>query len=42
LAIGLEATLDEVAHTIHPHPTVSEALGEACLAALGRALHIPN
>lgn len=42
LAIGLEATLDEVAHTIHPHPTVSEALGEACLAAEGRALHIPN
>jgi dihydrolipoamide dehydrogenase len=42
LAIGLEATLDEVAHTIHPHPTVSEALGEACLAALGRALHIHN
>lgn len=42
LAIGLEATLDEVAHTIHPHPTVSEALGEACLAAQGRALHIPN
>ncbi|BCV23460.1 dihydrolipoyl dehydrogenase [Gelria sp. Kuro-4] len=42
LAIGLEATLDEVAHTVHPHPTVSEALGEACLAAQGRALHIPN
>ncbi|MDK2928332.1 MAG: dihydrolipoamide dehydrogenase [Bacillota bacterium] len=42
LAIGLEATLDEVAHTVHPHPTVSEALREACLAAQGRALHIPN
>ncbi len=40
LALTLEATLDELEATIHPHPTLSEALGEAALAAKGRALHI--
>jgi hypothetical protein len=25
-----------------PHPTLSEAIKEAGLAALGRAIHIPN
>lgn len=42
LAIGTESTLDEVIHTIHAHPTVSEAVREAALAAEGRAIHIPN
>lgn len=39
MAITLEATLEEFAATIHPHPTVSEALAEAALAADGRAIH---
>ena len=42
LAIGVEATLDEVIETIHAHPTVAEAVREAALAAYGRAIHIPN
>lgn len=42
LAIKLEATLDELTGTIHCHPTVSEALREAALAADKRAVHIPN
>lgn len=42
LAIRLEATVDELVDTIHCHPTVSEALREAALAADGRAIHIPN
>ena len=42
LAISLEATSAEIIETIHAHPTVSEALREAVLAAEGRALHIPN
>jgi dihydrolipoamide dehydrogenase len=42
LAIGMEATLDEFIATIHAHPTVSEAVREAALAAEGRAIHIPN
>jgi dihydrolipoamide dehydrogenase len=41
LAITLGATLDEVAETIHAHPTFAEALHEAALAGLGRALHLP-
>ena len=39
MAITLEATLEEFAATIHPHPTVSEALAEAALAVEGRAIH---
>ena len=34
-----EATIDEIHHTIHAHPTLSEALGEAALATLGKAIH---
>ncbi|MES9711004.1 dihydrolipoyl dehydrogenase, partial [Bacillus safensis] len=39
LARVLDATPWEVAHTIHPHPSLSEAIGEAALAVDGRALH---
>jgi dihydrolipoyl dehydrogenase len=41
-AVGrtLEATLEEIMHTIHAHPTLSEASLEATLAALGQAIHI--
>lgn len=40
LAIQLECTAEEVAHAIHPHPTISEALMEAAHAASGQAIHI--
>jgi dihydrolipoamide dehydrogenase len=39
MAITLEATMEEFAATIHPHPTVGEALAEAALAVEGRSLH---
>ena len=39
LAVGWEAVPEEVAAMIHPHPTVTEAFGEAALALAGRALH---
>jgi dihydrolipoamide dehydrogenase len=41
-AVGrtLEATLDEFVHTMHAHPTLSEAAFEATLAALGHPIHI--
>ena len=41
-AVGrtLEATVDEIMHTIHAHPTLSEAALEATLAVLGQAIHI--
>jgi dihydrolipoamide dehydrogenase len=40
LALKLEASLEDVAHTVHPHPTLAEAFMEACEAALGQAIHI--
>jgi len=40
MARTLEATLDEVHHSVHAHPTLSETVAEACLAALGRPIHM--
>lgn len=40
LAIEMGACLEDIGATIHAHPTQSEALQEACLRALGQALHI--
>jgi len=42
LAMGFEATIEDIAHTIHAHPTLSEAVHEAALSADGRAIHIGN
>lgn len=39
LAQVLNATSMEIAHTIHPHPTLAEAIGEAALAVEGKELH---
>lgn len=39
LAMVLDATPWEIAHTIHPHPTLSEAIGEAALAVEGLQIH---
>lgn len=36
----LETTVEEMARAVHPHPTLSDAVPEAALAALGRAIHI--
>ena len=40
IAIEMGARLDDIAATIHAHPTLSESLQEACLKALGHAIHI--
>ena len=42
LAIGMEATIDELIKTIHGHPTVAESIKEAALDVEKRAIHIPN
>lgn len=42
LAIGMEATAEDVIAVIHAHPTVSEAVREAVMAAEKCAVHIPN
>ncbi len=39
LAINWEATVDDVAHFIQPHPTMSELFGETVMALTGRGLH---
>ncbi|SDQ52003.1 dihydrolipoyl dehydrogenase [Virgibacillus salinus] len=39
LAKVLDAASWEVAHTIHPHPTLSEVMGEAALAVDGKQIH---
>lgn len=39
LARVLDATPWEVSQTIHPHPSLSEAMGEAALAVYGKAIH---
>jgi dihydrolipoamide dehydrogenase len=36
----LESTVEEMERAMHPHPTLSEAVAEAALAALGRPIHI--
>jgi dihydrolipoamide dehydrogenase len=42
LALKLEATLEDIAATIHAHPTLAEATMEAALAATGMAIHLPR
>src|SRR4051812_3855174 len=42
VALDSESTVETVADGMTPHPTLSEGIKEAGLAALGRAIHIPN
>jgi dihydrolipoamide dehydrogenase len=42
LALEMGAYLEDVALTIHAHPTLPEAFMEACKAALGEAIHALN
>ncbi|MFD2630774.1 dihydrolipoyl dehydrogenase [Oceanobacillus kapialis] len=39
LAKVLDATPWELSHTVHPHPTLSEIVGEAALAVEGKQIH---
>jgi dihydrolipoamide dehydrogenase len=40
LALEMGATLEDLALTVHPHPTLPEAMMEAAEAAKGKAIHI--
>ena len=42
LALEMVATAEDMAMTVHPHPTLGEALMEASAASLGHAIHIVN
>jgi dihydrolipoamide dehydrogenase len=39
VALRLESTVEELIRTIHPHPTMAEAIGEAAHATHGAAIH---
>ena len=39
LAVNWEATVDEIAAFIQPHPSLSENFGETVLSLTGRGLH---
>jgi dihydrolipoamide dehydrogenase len=39
-ALRLEATVDDLVRTIHAHPTMSEAVGEAAHALHGGAINL--
>ncbi|MDB5058480.1 MAG: lpd, partial [Chloroflexi bacterium] len=40
LARFLEATPEELARSVHPHPTLSEVIAEAALAVDGKPIHM--
>ena len=42
IAIDAKANVETVADGMAAHPTLAEAIKEACLLALGRPLHVPN
>jgi dihydrolipoamide dehydrogenase len=42
LAIEMGALADDIGLTVHAHPTLPEAIMEACKASLGEAIHIQN
>jgi dihydrolipoamide dehydrogenase len=42
LAIQMEATFEEMAHTIHAHPTIAESIMEAALDVDAKAIHMPK
>jgi len=39
-AIEMAATAEDLALTVHPHPTMSEGIMEAAEVALGQAVHV--
>ncbi|HET6386237.1 MAG TPA: dihydrolipoyl dehydrogenase [Armatimonadota bacterium] len=40
LAIAFQASVDDLALTVHAHPTLPEAIKEAALVAMGRAINL--
>jgi dihydrolipoamide dehydrogenase len=41
LAMNLEATAEDIARSIHAHPTLTEAMGETALDVFGKVIHMP-
>ena len=42
LAIEMGSSVEDIALTVHPHPTLTESMMEGAKAALGEAIHIVN
>ncbi len=42
IALEMGATLEDIGLSIHPHPTLTEAIMDAAEAAHGKAIHIVN
>jgi dihydrolipoamide dehydrogenase len=42
LALELGATAEDLALSVHPHPTLGEAMMEAAAGALGHSVHMLN
>lgn len=42
LAVEMDAEAQDIALSIHPHPTLGEVVKEAAAAALGHAIHVVN
>ena len=42
IALEMGATLEDIGLSVHPHPTLTEGIGEAAEAAHGKAIHIVN
>jgi dihydrolipoamide dehydrogenase len=42
LALEMHAFLEDIALTIHPHPTLGEGFMEAAMGGLGQAIHVMN
>ena len=39
LGLSMETVAEEIARTVHPHPTLSEAMMEAAHSVYGEAIH---
>jgi dihydrolipoamide dehydrogenase len=42
IALEMGATLEDIGLSVHPHPTLTEAIMDAAEAAYGKAIHIVN
>jgi len=41
LGMSMKMTVEQLAHAVHPHPTLSDAVKEAALSLCGGAIHMP-
>ncbi len=41
LGMSMQMTVEQLAHSIHPHPSLSEAIMESALTLCGGAIHMP-